>query len=87
CNLMPVECVKLFAMASRDVHAARQEFLRLYPVFAMQSQKSTLRVVQTGLDIIGQSVGPPRRPLRNLGPADREALKQVLAQLGIGAAR
>jgi 4-hydroxy-tetrahydrodipicolinate synthase len=83
CNLMPAECVKLFALASRDVHAAREEFLRLYPVFAMQSQKSTLRVVQTGLDIIGQSVGAPRRPLRYLGPADREALKQVLAGIGV----
>lgn len=84
CNLIPHECVGLFAKTLKgDYDAARAEFLRLYPIFAMQSTKSTLRVVQTGLDIIGASVGPPRRPLRYLGADDRAALGKVLQEVGV----
>ena len=84
CNLIPLECVALFRMAQADnLGPAREAFMRLYPLFAMQSQKSTLRVVQTGLDIVGRSVGPPRMPLRYLGAADRAALEQVLIDIGV----
>ena len=84
CNLIPDECVRLFATTGRgDYEAARAHFMKLYPIFAMQSQKSTLRVVQTGLDIIGASVGAPRSPLRLLEAADRAALTEVLHEVGV----
>ena len=83
-NLSPRECVALLKLAeSGPAPQAREAFLKLYPVFEMQSLKSTLRVVQTGLDIVGRSVGPPRRPLRYLTPADRRALEQVLVEMGL----
>jgi 4-hydroxy-tetrahydrodipicolinate synthase len=83
CNLVPRECMRLYALATGagSLDAARDYFAKLYPLFAMQSQKSTLRVVYTGMDIVGRSVGPPRRPLRYLTPEDRKALEQVLADM------
>ena len=61
CNLVPRECVELLKLAEGNrAEEAREAFMRLYPLFEMQSQKSTLRVVQTGLDIAGRSVGSPR---------------------------
>jgi len=84
CNLVPRECVALLKLAEGNrADLAREAFMRLYPLFEMQSQKSTLRVVQTGLDIAGRSVGPPRKPLRYLTPGDRKALEQVLLDMGI----
>jgi len=84
CNLVPRECVALLKLAEGNrAEEAREAFMRLYPLFEMQSQKSTLRVVQTGLDIAGRSVGSPRKPLRYLTPGDRKALEQVLLDMGI----
>jgi 4-hydroxy-tetrahydrodipicolinate synthase len=84
CNLVPRECVALLKLAEGNrAEKAREAFMRLYPLFEMQSQKSTLRVVQTGLDIVGRSVGSPRKPLRYLTPGDRKALEQVLLDMGI----
>jgi len=84
CNLVPRECVELMRLAtSGRIDLARAAFLRLYPLFDMQSRKSTLRVVQTGLDIVGRSVGAPRKPLRPLAPDDRRALEQVLVEMGL----
>ena len=86
CNVIPRECVALHAMVERgDFASARAEFLRLYPLFAMQSAKGTLRVVHSALDIVGRPSGPPRRPLRGLGPEDTKALERVLAELGSAA--
>ena len=82
CNLLPHDCVRLLALVRTGrFEAARELFMRLYPVFAMQSQKGTIRVVQTGLDILGRSVGELRRPLRFLEAADRAALESALVEL------
>ncbi len=83
CNLVPRQCVELMRLAtSGRIDLAREAFLRIYPLFDLQSRKSTLRVVQTGLDIAGRSVGPLRKPLRYLGPDDRKALELLLVELG-----
>jgi 4-hydroxy-tetrahydrodipicolinate synthase len=89
CNLLPDECVKLFALGNGDgpFSAARDYFAALYPVFAMQSTKSTLRVVHTGMDLLGLSAGPPRQPLRYLLPEDRAALAAVLRRIKPALAR
>jgi 4-hydroxy-2-oxoglutarate aldolase len=38
------------------------------------------RGVKTGLDLLGWHGGPPRSPLRPLGPKDRETVARVMQE-------
>ncbi len=84
CNVLMRECVKLFALAhegKRDFQEVLEYFERLYPIFEMQSQRGTIRVAHSGLALRGHDMGPPRRPLRPLNPADTAVLRGHLEAL------
>jgi 4-hydroxy-tetrahydrodipicolinate synthase len=42
-----------------------------------------IRVVHTALELMGRSVGPPRRPLRMLDAEHRTQLISILQSLGV----
>jgi 4-hydroxy-tetrahydrodipicolinate synthase len=42
-----------------------------------------IRVVHTALDVMGRSVGSPRRPLRMLDAEQRAQLVKILQDLGV----
>lgn len=81
-NVIPRECVELFDLAveKRDVLGARELFRRIYPLCEFVAEKSHVRVGHTALDLMGRPVGPPRRPLRMLGPEDRNRLERILLE-------
>lgn len=83
-NFAPRAAMDFFRAAVRERDAAESRTLwdRLFPLCEFICAKSHIRVAHTGLDIIGRPVGPPRRPMRMLAPADRELLQGVLQHLG-----
>jgi 4-hydroxy-tetrahydrodipicolinate synthase len=83
-NFVPREAMEFFhaAVHARDAERALALWDKLFPLCEFVCAKSHIRVAHTGLDIVGRSVGQPRRPLRMLGPGDRSALQAVLNDLG-----
>ena len=93
-NLAPRECVRLFDLAveKEDVAGARELFDRLFPLCEFMCAKSHVRVAHAAWPLLGIPVGPPRRPLRELGAEDRAELERLLRECGLfdekaGAAR
>lgn len=83
-NLTPRLCREFFdvAVEKRNWLGAREAFDRIFPLCLFMCDKSHVRVAHTALDLMGRSMGPPRRPLRMLEPADRETLARLLRQVG-----
>lgn len=83
-NFLPRVAMKFFdaAVDKRDAAAAQGIWDKLFPICDIICTKSHIRVAHTGLDIMGRSVGPPRRPLRMLDAADRAKLQTVLTEAG-----
>jgi 4-hydroxy-tetrahydrodipicolinate synthase len=78
-NFAPDAAMKFFDAAVRRRNAVEAGLLwdALFPICEFICSKSHIRVAHTGLDILGRSVGPPRRPLRMLGTEDRAKLKSI----------
>ncbi|HZP76087.1 MAG TPA: dihydrodipicolinate synthase family protein [Pseudolabrys sp.] len=83
-NFVPQLAMDFFDAAVRKRDATRAGMLwdQLFPLCEFICAKSHIRVAHTGLDLVERPVGPPRRPLRMLGAADRTALQGILQQLG-----
>ena len=83
--LMPSQCVELFDLAveKRKLEAARDLFERMFPLIDFISQKTAVRALHTAFDLMGEPVGPPRRPLRLLDRADRAELRTLLSDFGL----
>jgi 4-hydroxy-tetrahydrodipicolinate synthase len=45
--------------------------------------KGYVRVAHTACDLLGRPMGPPRRPIRMLEPADRALLAGLLEKAGL----
>jgi 4-hydroxy-tetrahydrodipicolinate synthase len=84
-NAIPRQCVELFELAvdKGDVATAREHFHKMLPLCEFFVEKSLVRCSHTALDLMGRSMGPPRRPLRMLAPADRARLQSMLREIGI----
>ena len=83
-NVFPHACVRLHELAcvEKDVDGARALFTRMFPVIELVAAKSGIRALHTALDILGRPAGPPRRPMRPLGRADRAELEKRLRACG-----
>jgi 4-hydroxy-tetrahydrodipicolinate synthase len=83
-NFVPREAMHFFEAAARkrEAIAAQTIWDRLFPICDFICAKSHIRVVHTGLDVLGRPVGPPRRPLRMLKPEDRAKLEGILREVG-----
>ena len=82
-NFAPREAMDFFhaAVHARDAEKALVLWDKLFPLCEFICAKSHIRVAHTGLDIVGRSVGQPRRPLRMLGPDDRSTLQAILNEM------
>ena len=86
-NSAPEVCVKLFNLIKAGrIDDARRYFDTLYPLWSFATAKGGVRVAHTALEIMGQSMGAPRSPLKMLEGEDRKKLQQLLADLGLLAA-
>ncbi len=84
-NVCPRECVELFDLAveKKDVVGARELFDRIFPLFDFMCAKSHVRVAHAALPLLGIPAGPPRRPLRELGAADKIELERLMRACGV----
>ena len=84
-NVLPRECVELFDLCveKKDLGGAQQLFDRMFPICKLMGDTGYIRVVHTALELMGRSVGPPRRPLRMLDAEHRAQLVSILQELGV----
>jgi len=84
-NILPRECVELFDLCveKKDLRAAQQLFDRMFPICKLMGDTGYIRVVHTALELMGRSVGQPRRPLRMLDAEHRAQLVPILRDLGV----
>jgi 4-hydroxy-tetrahydrodipicolinate synthase len=84
-NLCPRESVRLFDLAveKKDVAKARELFDRIFPLCEFMCAKSHVRVAHAALPLLGIPVGPPRRPLRELGAEDKAELERLMRECGV----
>ena len=84
-NVAPRECVELYDLAveKKDLAGAQALFDRIFPLCEFMCQKSHVRCAHAALEIMGRPVGPPRRPIRELGAEDKAELKRLMEECGI----
>ncbi|WP_152346083.1 4-hydroxy-tetrahydrodipicolinate synthase [Brevibacterium sp. CFH 10365] len=81
-NVLPAEIVSVSTkIADGDLHGARAEWARLYPVIDAMISEPFIQAVKTGLELRGVPVGSPRRPLADTDPDARERIKEALTTL------
>ncbi len=87
CSIMPKLCTNLFALgkADKSMDRLRQAFADMYPICEFMGIKGYIRVAYAACDILGHSMGSPRKPIRSLDKADRQTLERLLAAAGVTA--
>jgi len=81
-NVLPQAHVELFHLAidRQDWSAARECYFRLLPVLSlMEGGGKYTQFVKAGCELVGHSVGPPRRPLRPAMPEEIARLQETLS--------
>ena len=83
-SMIPRHCVDLYAAAveKRDMALTQDLFRPMLPLTELMTQRGYIRVAHTALDLMGRSMGNPRRPIRSLAAADRARLAEILRGLG-----
>jgi 4-hydroxy-tetrahydrodipicolinate synthase len=87
CSIMPKLCTDLFRLGykDKDMDALRRAFVPMHPICEFMGIKGYIRVAYAACDILGHSMGLPRRPIRGLSVADRQTLMRLLANAGLHA--
>lgn len=79
-NLRPQPCIDLYdAVRAANLQEAQAIYDELKPLLEFIVAGGLATTVKAGLDLLGVSVGDPRRPLLPLDDAGRTALQQLLA--------
>lgn len=84
-NILPRESVQLFeyVVDKKDLRSAQELFDRMFPLCKMMGDHGYIRIVHTALQMMGRSVGEPRRPIRQLDKAHHDQLRGLLQDLGV----
>ncbi|MEW6273617.1 MAG: 4-hydroxy-tetrahydrodipicolinate synthase [Bacillota bacterium] len=69
------------AFMAGNVTLATQIHMQLYPIFKGLFITTNPVPVKAALNMLGQQVGPPRLPLVEATPAEKESVKKVLSEL------
>jgi 4-hydroxy-tetrahydrodipicolinate synthase len=78
-NLIPRSLVNVWDNVQAGALAeAKQEWNRIFPLMQFLISGPYPAAVKGGLDILGYSAGPPRRPLAALAGERRDELEQIL---------
>lgn len=81
-NVVPAEIVSVSnRIAAGDLHGAREEWNRLYPVIDAMISEPFIQSVKAGMELQGHPVGSPRRPMADTDPDARERIKDALDAL------
>jgi 4-hydroxy-tetrahydrodipicolinate synthase len=89
CSIMPKLCTDLFRIGykEKNMDKMRQAFVKMYPICEFMGVKGYIRVAYEACDILGHSMGSPRKPIRGLSGADRKILQNLLADAGLAVAK
>jgi len=83
-NICPSECILLWQAAKDgDLGKANSLSRKLFELSEIGSRHGIIRVAHTALDMLGESVGQPRAPLRYLEGEAAAELRAALNNLGI----
>ncbi|TLS43251.1 dihydrodipicolinate synthase family protein [Streptomyces montanus] len=84
-SVIPRLCADLYdALAVRaDLHAARELWAKIFPICRFLESHNYSCGIKTGLDLVGVSAGPTRRPVLPLAPQYREELRTLLTAAGV----
>lgn len=84
-NLIPELSMQLWdAVAVRgDLEEGRRLWARIWPICSFLESHNYAAAIKTGLELVGQPVGPVRRPFSLLPQDARDELKQLLADAGV----
>ncbi|GAB2978404.1 4-hydroxy-tetrahydrodipicolinate synthase [Streptomyces pseudoechinosporeus] len=84
-SVIPRLCADLYdALAVRgDLHAARELWAKIFPICRFLESHNYACGIKTGLDLVGVSAGPTRRPVLPLAPEFREEFRALLAAAGV----
>lgn len=81
-NVVPAEIVSVSAkIAAGDLAGALEDWKRLYPVIDAMISEPFIQSVKAGLELQGEPVGSPRRPMADTDADARERIKVALAGL------
>lgn len=84
-NVMPAEFAELFTLTvdAKDYDAARALYRKILPVIRFVGGHYYVSATKAALELIGRDVGQPREPRLPITPAERVAISQTLADLGL----
>jgi 4-hydroxy-tetrahydrodipicolinate synthase len=90
-NLIPGLARQLYehAVVEKNLQKAQDLWMKLLPLFHFDvvikhnEEPHWLPGIKDGLNLLGQRVGKPRRPLTPLQPEEYERLRTILANLGL----
>lgn len=83
-NVLAKECVELYdLMVKGDFTKGKELFFKLLPLFNYIDTSKFVQNVKAGVEILGYSAGPPRKPLLQLEKQEKEELKKLLTEADI----
>ncbi|MFD4599411.1 dihydrodipicolinate synthase family protein [Streptomyces sp. NPDC058464] len=84
-SVIPRLCAELFdALSVRgDLHTARELWARIFPICRFLESHNYACGIKTGLDLVGVSAGPTRRPVLPLAPEHRAEFRALLTAAGV----
>jgi 4-hydroxy-tetrahydrodipicolinate synthase len=83
-NLLPKECANLYELAvlQRDTEGASKLYSELLPLCNLFEDTGMFAgLSKAGLDLLGETGGRPRRPMRSPSQSENEQLKLILKNL------
>jgi 4-hydroxy-tetrahydrodipicolinate synthase len=82
-NVMPRESVRLFELVyeQKDLAAGWELWKRMWPICRFLEAHSYAAAVKTGMNILGRSLGAPRRPSLLLNAEEEAELRTLLDRL------
>ncbi|PZT71175.1 dihydrodipicolinate synthase family protein [Streptomyces sp. SW4] len=84
-SVIPRLCADLYeAVAVRgDLAAGRELWAKIFPICRFLESHNYACGIKTGVELVGVSAGPTRRPVLPLAPEHREELRTLLAAAGV----
>ena len=84
-DICPRQANDLFYAAERkNMDEAMKSYFRLLPLFnLLEASGKYVQYVKAGLELLGHSAGPPRKPLLPVSSEEEQALKKIMVKAGI----
>lgn len=84
-SVIPQLCAQLYDAVAvcGDLTAGRELWSKIFPICRFLESHNYARAIKTGLDLVGQSAGPTRRPVLPLARERGEEFRRLLATAGV----